>query len=209
MEKSAGESKRLRFRKPRSFLNGSRFGRLVVQSWAGNSSWICLCDCGRKSIVLTANLKRGNTTSCGCVKRIKSSKRATTHGLSKTLAYKSWTSMVARCHRPSGRAYAQYGAKGIKVCDEWRRDPAAFIAHVGQPPTPEHTLDRIDNSKGYEPGNVRWATAIEQARNKTNNVSVEFDGLKFSSLTAFADWLRTKIKLSKSQANQVVELISK
>lgn len=161
--------KNVRIRKPRSNLIGKRFGKLLVVSWANNSRWNCLCDCGRETQVLTANLATRNTSSCGCVRNIKSSKRATTHGLSKTAAYKTWCSIKSRCFATNSASYKDYGAKGITMWDEWVHDPVSFIEAVGQPPSPNHTLDRIDNTKGYEPGNVRWATVIEQANNKTNN----------------------------------------
>jgi hypothetical protein len=169
-----------RTRQPRSDLTGHRFGKLTVQRWAFHSQWLCMCDCGRESLVLTSNLNRGNTTSCGCVKRIVASKRATTHGLSRTLAYKTWLGIRARCLRPSHPSYSDYGGKGIGIWDEWAVSAERFIADVGQPPTLGHSLDRIDNSKGYEPGNVRWATDVEQANNKSNNRVVEWRGAKYT-----------------------------
>lgn len=84
--------------------------------------------------------------------------------------------MVKRCRARSGSEFRDYASKGITVCPEWRRDAAAFVAFMGEPPTPEHTLDRIDNARGYEPGNVRWASPIEQANNKTNNRWVDYRG---------------------------------
>lgn len=166
----------IRDRNPRKDLTGSRYGRLSVVSWAGNSRWNCLCDCGNETKVLTANLNRGNTASCGCVRNIKSSKRATTHGLSNTLAYKTWCSVKRRCLDPNCAAYQQYGARGIGMYAAWIDDPAAFIAYVGEAPSRDYTLDRIDNSRGYEPGNIRWATRMAQANNKTTNRWVTFRG---------------------------------
>lgn len=190
----------IRFRSPRCDLVGKRFGKLLVKEWAGNARWRCLCDCGNETAVITANLKRANTTSCGCIRNIKSAERATQHGLYWTPAYRTYLSIYARCHRPNkSAAYAQYGAKGVRMCEQWRGNPAQFVADVGQPPTPEHTLDRIDNGRGYEPGNVRWATRIEQARNKTNNVHVTFQGREFPSISAFVEWLVPQTNLRKRQ----------
>jgi hypothetical protein len=170
----------IRFHSPRKNLAGQRFGKLVVESWAGSSQWNCRCDCGGKSVVFTANLKRGNTTSCGCIRNIKSSKRATVHGLSKTPAYKTWVSIKRRCYEIKNPSYKTYGAKGITLCDQWKNDCVRFVADVGQPPTPDHSLDRINPRGNYEPGNVRWATPMEQGCNKTNNRWVTYQGERYT-----------------------------
>lgn len=170
----------IRFRSPRKDLTGRRFGKLVVISWSGDSRWLCKCDCGNESRALTANLKRGNTGSCGCVRNIKSSKRATIHGLYNTRAYKTWLSVKRRCFDTKCSSYQDYGAKGISMWDVWRSDVARFVADVGQPPTANHTLDRIENSQGYFPGNVRWATPHEQGANKTNNRWVIYQGGRYT-----------------------------
>lgn len=178
--------------KQRSFrrdLTGERFGRLIVTEWVGSSRWRCQCDCGGKALVLTANLTRGNTSSCGCVRNIASSKRATTHGLSNTPAYKSWASIKKRCLNPRDSQYRYYGGAGIEMHPEWAADPVAFCRYIGQPANPEMSVDRIDNTKGYVPGNVRWATSLEQARNRSLCVAVEFQGHKFGTISEFVDWL--------------------
>lgn len=166
----------IRRRGPRANLIGKRFGKLIVASWSGSSRWLCNCDCGNSALIMTSNLQRGNSSSCGCVRNISSSKRATTHGLSGTLAYKTWCGIKARCLNPNHPSYKQYGGRGISIFEDWITDPVSFIDHVGQPPSSDHTLDRIDNTKGYEPGNVRWATAVEQANNKSNNRIVTWRG---------------------------------
>lgn len=187
----------IRERNPRVDLYGQRFGKLTVRGWAGNSRWICRCDCGGEAFVLTANLRRGNTSSCGCIKRVGASKRATTHGLSNTPAYRTWLSIRRRCHGNGGHGYDDYGAKGITVCDAWRESVEAFVRDVGQPPSLDHTLDRIDNFRGYEPGNVRWATSKQQARNKRNNVRMEFQGHEFSCIPEFLEWLLPQLTVHR------------
>lgn len=94
----------------------------------------------------------------------------TKHGMYRTPEYKAWDGMKRRCHQPNCESYWKYGARGITVCDEWRHDFLAFYNHIGPKPSPEHSVDRFPNKFGnYEPGNVRWATYIEQARNTRRN----------------------------------------
>lgn len=99
------------------------------------------------------------------------------HGHSKPIPspeYRCWKDMRARCNKSGHRLYPYYGGRGIKVCDEWN-DFVPFLEHVGRRPSSDHSLDRIENSKGYEPGNVKWATRIEQQNNTRQNVKVHTD----------------------------------
>ena len=100
----------------------------------------------------------------------------TKHGLSRTPEYQAWKNAVDRCHNPSHRAYKNYGARGIMVCPEWRDDVRAFVDFIGNRPDANHELDRIDNAKGYEPGNVRWATISENLRNTRANTRYDYRG---------------------------------
>ena len=80
--------------------------------------------------------------------------------------------MLQRCLNPKHPSYADYGGRGITVCDEWRESAAAFVRYIS--PRPKGmTLERIDNDRGYEPGNIRWATCAEQVRNRRNNIIVQ------------------------------------
>jgi hypothetical protein len=83
--------------------------------------------------------------------------------------------MRQRCSDAGCDDYRDYGARGIRVCDRWQQDFTAFLADMGERPSPKHELDRIDNSRGYEPGNVRWATRTQQARNTRATVLTESD----------------------------------
>src|SRR6266436_4256026 len=94
-----------------------------------------------------------------------------THGMTrggKPPEYYIWSEMIRRCHNPKHERYADYGGRGIIVCHEWRKSYAAFIVHIGRRPVRKLTLERIDNSKGYEPSNVCWASYEEQNKNRRN-----------------------------------------
>lgn len=90
---------------------------------------------------------------------------ARTHGMSRTPLYCIWTTMVQRCHNPNAQKWKYYGGRGITVCDRWRDSFEAFMADVPPRPSAAHSLDREDNSRGYEPGNVRWVRQVAQTRN--------------------------------------------
>jgi hypothetical protein len=86
--------------------------------------------------------------------------------LYRTKIYEAWRAMFARCYNPNHISYKNYGGRDIKVCIEWRKSFTKFLVDIGLPPTPKHTLDRIDNNGDYEPGNVKWSTRSEQQYNK-------------------------------------------
>ena len=152
-------------------LTGRRFGSLVaIKSVVhkGRLCWECVCDCGGSTTVMTSNLTRGNSKTCGCSKQY----LLRTHGRYKHPCYLAWRSMLRRCEIKAASDYARYGGRGIVVCNAWH-DIEQFIADVGLPPTAQHTIDRIDVDGNYEPYNCRWATRKEQARNKRNTIRLE------------------------------------
>lgn len=166
-------------------LEVRRYGRLTVLSkidGAGRSRYLCRCDCGNEHITKGIYLNRGATKSCGCyqAEHRASGDNARKHGLRLSREYKIWADIKQRCHNPSNDKYQWYGARGIYVFDGWIDDFAAFFEHIGPKPTPKHEIDRIDNNKGYEPGNVRWVTHEVNVRNRRNTVFVIHDGQRMT-----------------------------
>lgn len=165
-------------------LTGKTFGRLTVvgrgqNNSRGNAQWICSCVCGGTAYPNTHSLRSGRTSSCGCLQRERASASAKVtskkHGLSKSPEWVSWHAMRARCKYASSKDYTNYGGRGISVCEAWESFDA-FLNDMGNRPSPNHSLDRIDPDKGYEPDNCRWATPLEQANNRRDNVIVTIDG---------------------------------
>jgi hypothetical protein len=148
---------------------GDVFGRLTVVDLYKDrySMTVCVCSCTNKRKVHVSNLLGGRTLSCGCLNSENTAARNATHGEPKTSSeYMAWCAMIQRCSNPNRLDYERYGGRGIRVCAEWRHDFPAFLSHIGRKPSPLHSLDRIRNNQGYEPGNIRWATAKEQSNNR-------------------------------------------
>ena len=173
-------------------LLGQRFGRLAVIERAPSERdasgrlrtyWRCQCDCGTLTVVMTDSLRAGLTISCGCAQREAVSLASTTHGHTRgargattsTREYRAWSHAKGRCFNPKDPKFYCYGARGITMCERWRHDFAAFFADMGTA-RPGQTLHRIDNDGNYEPGNCCWTTNRVQARARTDNVYVEWEG---------------------------------
>lgn len=161
---------------------GLVFGRLtVIGPWSKRGQrifWLCQCECGNTKHVSWQNLNTGNTTSCGC--RLHAGK----HRMCKRPEYHIWQGIIYRCENHNAREYKHYGGRGITICASWRNSFESFLNDVGPRPSADHSIDRIDNDGHYEPGNVRWATTIEQLRNQRRNRLIFHDG---ETLT-LAEW---------------------
>ncbi len=148
-----------------------------IKSGKAFKTSLCRCACGTEKVIRNADLSTGHSLSCGCLKSDLTSRRNTTHGLSQRPEYIPWLAMKQRCYDQNCKHFSRYGARGIKVCDQWLNSFETFLADVGPRPSVKHSIDRYpDNNGNYEPGNVRWATPIEQARNKNSNHIVTING---------------------------------
>lgn len=147
------------------------------------------CSCGAQKELWDSHVARGLTRSCGCLNREVLAVRnrlKIKHGMYGTPEYSAWVSVIQRCTNPKAQEYVHYGARGIRICDEWRHDFGGFYAHLGLRPSPKHSLDRIRNEGNYEPGNVRWAIPEVQQSNRRNNRWIEFNGVR----KTVAQWSR-------------------
>lgn len=172
-------------------LVGERFGRLTVVERGEiknhKQQWKCVCDCGLSVLVTTGNLRAGNTSSCGCLRRETSSaqgKSNTIHGRSHahmTRLYSIWRGMRQRCSNPNREVYSLYGGKGIKVCEEWNdfRTFEAWALSHGY--ADNLSIDRINSNGDYCPENCRWLTRSENTaranKNHTTRKVIRGEGL--------------------------------
>jgi len=178
------EVDRLRRRRSRISV-GQRYGRWTVTARVvppkGPTRWQCRCDCGTQREVGGSSLLSGRSGSCGCLHKQAvadvCAKRNTTHNRSGSPEYNTWILMKRRCFDKRIPKYQNYGGRGIAVCDEWVASFEAFLSHVGPRPSPDHSIDRIDNNGNYEPGNVRWATAAQQSRNMRTTTMLTVGGV--------------------------------
>lgn len=168
-------------------LLGQRFTRLLVVECAEKipnkraTRWKCICDCGAIVVASQQCLRRGNTKSCGCLRR-QMAMRPKTHGKSRTVEHNIWVGILSRCRNPNRKSFPRYGGRGIEVCDRWVSGEngisgfECFLIDVGNRPSGSLSIDRINVNGDYEPGNVRWADILTQANNKRNTRQVNYRG---------------------------------
>ena len=166
-------------------LTGHRFGKLVVREIAPDHTtpdghrrvqWLCQCDCGGLVTVLAHQLCRPNGTwSCKCVRNVSNGESDYKRG-KMTSEWRTWSGLFERCYNPNHNSFHRYGGRGITVCDRWRESYKNFLEDMGRKPTPQHSIDRVDGNKGYEPLNCRWATKKEQGETKRNTVHITWKG---------------------------------
>lgn len=190
---------------------GDRFHKLVAvdkvyrysRTGRRKAHWLCQCDCGGESVVDSGNLRNGNSRWCSaCASAYKAEHRLThgqTSGPRVSKSYQAWQGIKARIFNPNNGSFPDYGGRGIDMDPAWAESFEAFRAEMGDPPTPDHQIERIDNDSGYWPGNCRWADRYEQGANKRNNVLIEWRG----KTKTLAEWCRetgTPYDLAKARA---------
>lgn len=163
-----------------------KFGRLEPIGFVGwrefpsgnrQRLWKFKCDCGKEHVALLHNVKRGHTTSCGCYLNQRRIEAHTTHGDNRkgkrTKLYTVWATMKQRCEDVNYRHYPRWGGRGIKILwasyEEFKRD-------MGPSFQPGLQIERVNNDGHYCKENCKWATAKEQARNRSSNVLMMFNG---------------------------------
>lgn len=183
------------------YIQGQKFGRLKAikpngKNKFGMMQWICECECGVIKTITISHLTTGQTKSCGCIRDKKIAQVGLsnkTHGLKKSKLYNIWRGIKKRCRLNSNKAYKDYGARGIDMCDSWFYSFENFYNDVGEIPDGGYSLDRIDNNKGYFKSNCRWASKKDQANNRRNNVFISYNG----ETHTVSEWSRIT-KLNKS-----------
>lgn len=164
---------------------GQKWNRLEAIEFShkdsgNNAIWKYKCDCGAEHLANASQVASGSIKSCGCLLKDINSKNNTTHGASRTKAYRTWASMKDRCFNEKSEWFSHYGFKGITVCTRWLQFEN-FLEDMGQPKRGQ-SLDRIDNAKGYCKENCRWTNQTTQIRNRSNSVVWIIDGKEYDGM---------------------------
>lgn len=147
--------------------------------------WNCICECGITKQVSGDRLRRGTSLSCG-----------KGHAMPRPLE-NIHDGMIQRCTNPNNKRYADYGGRGVSVCERWLLSYKHFQEDMGVRPTPEHSIDRIDNNGNYEPGNCKWSTKEQQSSNMRTNIYRELNGVRLTH----SQWAR-KIGISSQSLSK-------
>lgn len=173
-------------------MNGRIINNIEVLRYShsnkkGDAMWECRCRCGNTFTARGTDIRRGHTTSCGCLQREMTAEASKKHGMSKTRLYYVYSTMLKRCYLSSHKSYKNYGGRGIAVCDEWKNDFKTFFEWAMENGYEEGlSIDRIDVNGNYNPSNCRWASAKEQQNNRRNNRMITCNG-KTQTMQQWAD----------------------
>lgn len=161
-------------------------GYVFERSGLKSRACLFICPiCGKEFSSRLTSVKEGLTSSCGCKKKLAAKSRGVTHGMTKSVEYRTWVSMKERCDSDDPRVAKDYKNKGITVCDEWAVSFEIFFKDMGTKPSSNHSIDRVDVTKGYYKENCRWATIKEQNRNTRRAIFVTMSGVK----RPLMDWI--------------------
>lgn len=173
---------------------GKKFTRIIVIKYLYSNKnkkriYLCRCDCGIEKNIIGADLLNGTTKSCGCLFLESLKKRSRVHYLSNTYEYKAWANMKTRCLNKKGIQYKDYGGRGISIDKNWKNSFLNFYKDMGPRPTNKHTLDRINNNKGYYKNNCRWTTMEVQNCNQRRNKYLSYKGMR-KTISEWAKFLK-------------------
>lgn len=163
-------------------ISGQVFGKLTVIKFlridhARKAVWLFQCDCGTLTEIRSNAVLTGKTLSCGCLRNRYFYDR-TTHGMSHSRVYCIYKGIIQRCTDVNTPSYERYGPLG--VCDRWLESFENFYEDMGDPPSDEYSIDRVNNNKGYSPENCRWANQLTQCMNRNSTIKVEYDDEVYS-----------------------------
>ena len=172
-------------------LTGKRYGSLTVEKIAVDEpgkkkKWLCKCDCGNEIIVTSSNLVSGRTSSCKICGKKRLSEKNKKHGMTSTKLYGVWNSIKTRCTNTNSKSYKDYGARGIRICEEWKESSNFFEWALANGYKNGLEIDRIDVNGNYEPSNCRWVAREQNSNNKRNNKYIEYNG----ETKTLAEWSR-------------------
>jgi hypothetical protein len=167
---------------------GNRYDMLALVSRFGtnkngDSLWMCKCDCGQERVCAGNKLRSGRVKNCGCVWKAQLEKWKPLTHLIDTRIYRIWNGIISRCTNQDDPNWHRYGGRGITVCDEWRVFEN-FYNDMKDGYSDDLSIDRKENNKGYYKENCKWATRVEQARNRRSSRFFEHDGMRLT----IAEW---------------------
>jgi hypothetical protein len=154
----------------------------------------CVCECNKLHTTDFQALKRSKVKSCGCLNKEVATKNMTKHGLcmkngKKTSEYVTWIKMKHRCFNINSKDYIHYGGRGITVCEEWKNSFETFLKDIGEKPSIDYSLERIDVNGNYESSNCKWILKKDQPKNTRFVQPFEYQGIK-KSLPEWAEYLK-------------------
>lgn len=161
-------------------MTGKKYGNSIAIRHVGKCSgrqytWLFACDCGKEFVAVGCEVRRGSINECPSCAAQRKLNSVTTHGKTNSPEYAIWTAMKSRCHNQNTIHYADYGGRGIKVCDRWKNSFENFFFDMGCKPD-GMTIDRINNDGDYDPKNCKWASRLDQSNNKRNNRIITING---------------------------------